>query len=292
MRREADAGARLQRVPRSGPGADPIARILRRDVSLSIAVVSGKGGVGKTNLVVNLAVAMADMGQRVLLMDGDWGLASVDTLLGLAPRQTLHDVLRGRRRLEEIVLDGPPGVRVLPASSGIEEMADLDDYRRETLLRALHDLVQADEVLLIDTGSGVHRQSLRLAQIADEILVVTTPEPPAFTDAGATLTALAARRLARHPRLVVNMTRTPAEGRWAARHVHRLTERSLGFAPELIGVIPADETVRRAVREQRPFVQIDPDAPASRSVRALAGRLLEAPPSPARDARAELARAA
>ncbi len=248
----------------------------------TIAVTGGKGGIGKTNLVANLAVGMAQLGQRVLLLDGDLGLANVDLLLGLVPRFTLYDVVRGRMRLSEIVLDGPFGIRVIPASSGVEEMADLDDYRRETLLRSLEEVSRDRDVLLVDTGSGIHRQSLRLAQIADEILVVTTPEPPAFSDAYATFKVLAARRLSRPPRLIVNMARTQAEALRVARRVRRVAQRFLGFEPELFGVIPADDAVPRAVKEQRPFLQGSPGSPASVSVRELAQRLLSSRSLPPR----------
>jgi flagellar biosynthesis protein FlhG len=253
---------------------------VQRNSPFSVAVLSGKGGVGKSSLITNLAVTLAEMNQRVLLLDGDWGLGNVDQLLGLTPRHTLHDVLRGRRHAREILLTGPAGIRVLPGASGSEEMANLDDYRCETLLRALRDLLRRDDLLLIDTGSGLHRQSLRLAQTADAILVLTTPEPTACADTCAVLRALATRRLARSPGLVVNQARSTVEARAIAHQVCRSSARSLGFEPELVGVIPTDEIVRRAVQERRPFVQLDPDAPASRGVRALARRMLSAAPSP------------
>jgi flagellar biosynthesis protein FlhG len=270
----------LTLVPASGPAADPILSLGARDECFSIAVVSGKGGVGKSSLVANLAVAMAEMGQRVLVLDGDWGLANVETLLGLVPRHSLQDVLSGRRRVEEIVLAGPAGIRILPGGAGVEGLATLDDYRRESLLRALYGVARRDEVLLIDTGSGLHRHSLRLAQDADEILVVATPEPTALAGAGAALRALAGRRLAGATRLVVNQARNAEEAHRAARRVQRTDRLDCGATPELVGFIPVDETVRRAVMEQRPFVQIDPDAPASRGVRALARLLLARAPLP------------
>ena len=265
----------------TGPGADPDLHLHVRDGRpLSIAVVSGKGGTGKSSLVANLGVAMAEMGQRVLLLDGDWGMGNVDLLLGLNAHDTLHDVLCGQRRPADIVLRGPAGIRVLPGASGSEELANLDDYRCETLLRSVCGLVARDDLLLIDTGPGLLRASLRLAQAADVILVLTTPEPTACADTCAVLRALAGRRLARAPRLVVNRARTAAEARSVARRVHRWSAPELGYAPDLIGVIPSDDTVTRAVWERRPFVLIDPDAPASRGVRALAQRLLSEAPLP------------
>jgi flagellar biosynthesis protein FlhG len=259
---------------RPKPAAEGPHREMRRHGFLSVAVAGGKGGVGKTNLVTNLAVVMAAMGRRVLLLDGDLGLANVDLLLGLVPSHNLYDVVTGQKRLDEIVLTGPGGIRIIPASSGVEEMASLDDYRREVLVRGLEDLARSRDVLLVDTGSGIHRQNLRLAQMADEILVLTTPEPTAFSDAYATIKLLAMRRLARPPRLVVNMARSEREALRVAERVARVAQQFLGFEPELFGVIPRDEAVPRAVKAQQPFAEAFPEAAATAGVRNLAQRLL------------------
>ena len=278
-----DQRGRLPAQERHGPGWDPgrpkpaaegPRQEIRRHGFLSVSVAGGKGGVGKTNLVTNLAVVMASMGRRVLLLDGDLGLANVDLLLGLVPSHNLYDVVTGQKRLDEIVLTGPGGIRIIPASSGVEEMASLDDYRREVLVRGLEDLARGRDVLLIDTGSGIHRQNLRLAQMADEILVLTTPEPTAFSDAYATIKLLAMRRLARPPRLVVNMARSEREALRVAERVARVAQQFLGFEPELFGVIPRDEAVPRAVKAQQPFAEAFPESAATAGVRNLAQRLL------------------
>jgi len=247
----------------------------RREELLTVAVTGGKGGVGKTNLVTNLAIMIARMGKKVLLLDGDFSLANVDLLLGLVPHSNLYDVVSGRKRIDEIVLEGEAGIRIIPAASGVEEMAALDDYRREVLIRSLENLAADRDVLLIDTGSGIHRQNLRLAQMADEILVLTTPEPTAFSDAYATIKVLSSRRLARPPRLVVNMAHSEAEALRVARRVARVANQFLGFEPELYGIIPDDEAVPRAVKAQEPFVKVDEDCPAAVGVRELAKRLLQ-----------------
>ncbi len=242
---------------------------------LTVAVTSGKGGVGKTNLVTNLALVMARLGKKVLLLDGDFSLANVDLLLGLVPRYNLYDVVSGRKRIDEIVLTGEEGIRIIPAASGVEEMAALDDYRREVLVRSMENLAADRDVLLIDTGSGIHRQNLRLAQMADEILVLTTPEPTAFSDAYATIKVLSSRRLVHPPRLVVNLARSEAEALRVARRVSRVARQFLGFEPELFGVIPEDEAVPRSVKAQEPFVKLYENAPATVGVRTLAKRLLQ-----------------
>jgi flagellar biosynthesis protein FlhG len=270
-----------EETERQGPGWDPKLVESPKNDFLAVAVTSGKGGVGKTNLVTNLAVAMSRMGRRVLLLDGDLSLANVDLLLGLAPRYNLYDVVTGQKRLDEIVLDGPQGIRIIPASSGVEEMANLDDYRREVLVRSLEVMAQDRDVLLIDTGSGIHRQNLRLAQLADEILVVTTPEPTAFSDAYATIKVLSHRRLAHPPRLIINMARTESEALRVADRVTRVAKQFLGFEPELFGVIPNDEAVKKAVKAQKPFIEMFENAPASSGVFELAKRLLDPTAGPA-----------
>lgn len=272
---------------RRGPGWDPaygresMPPLQREGELLTVAVTSGKGGVGKTNLVTNLAHVMASMGRRVLLLDGDFSLANVDLLLGLVPQYNLFDVVTGRKRIDEIVLTGEADIRIIPASSGVEEMASLDDYRREVLIRSLEALALDRDVLLIDTGSGIHRQNLRLAQMADEILVLTTPEPTAFSDAYATIKVLTQRRLNAPPRLVVNMAGSEAEASRVARRVSRVSRQFLGFEPELYGVIPEDEAVGRAVKLQEPFVKIYTGAPATLGVKNLARRLLNPTATPA-----------
>jgi flagellar biosynthesis protein FlhG len=273
-----ERGAQAGRPGASGPIEQPEPQGLlrrRQEPLLTVAVTGGKGGVGKTNLVTNLAVIMARMGKKVLLLDGDFSLANVDLLLGLVPHSNLYDVVSGRKRIDEIVLTGEAGIRIIPAASGVEEMAALDDYRREVLIRSLENLASDRDVLLIDTGSGIHRQNLRLAQMADEILVLTTPEPTAFSDAYATIKVLSSRRLARPPRLVVNMAHSEAEALRIARRVARVASQFLGFEPELYGIIPNDEAVPRAVKAQEPFVKIYEDSPAAVGVRELAKRLLQ-----------------
>jgi len=269
-------------APRRIPSAHRADSPARRPRLRTIAVTSGKGGVGKTNIVTNLAIRLAELGQRVLLLDGDLSLANVDLLLGLVPEATLYDVVAGRCSVEEILLAGPAGIQILPASSGVEEMANLDDYRREVLLRSLEAVARDRDVLLVDTGSGIHAQSMRLAQVADEILVVTTPEPPAFADAYATLKVLSARRFVCPPRLVVNMAASSAEANRVAGRVRRVARRFLGLELEVCGMIPRDESVWRAVQEQQPFLTAHPTSPAAEAIRRLAACLLGWPGEPGR----------
>jgi flagellar biosynthesis protein FlhG len=263
--------------PPSAGGTPP------RPAVRSIAITSGKGGVGKTSVATNLAIAFARRGRKVLLVDGDLSLANVDLLFGLVPQKNLGDVVLGGAEVEEVLLDTSEGVRLLPASSGVEDLADLDDFRRERLLRELSRVEKGCDLILLDTGSGIGRQTMHLARAADRVLVVTTPEPTAFSDAYATLKVLSRGRLRALPSLVVNMAASAQEGRETERRIRTVAERFLGFRPDYLGHILLDQSVGRAVRRQEPLLRAFPRSPAAACIENLAGRLLEEalPPEPA-----------
>ena len=246
----------------------------------TIVVTSGKGGVGKSNLAANLAIALGEQGARVLLLDGDLAQANLDLLLGLHPRFDLQHVLDGQKTLDEIVVNGPANVRLVPAASGVPELADLDDYRRELLLRSLSTIDGATDVLLIDTPSGVSRQTTAFCRIAHEVLVVTTPEMPAFSDAYALVKLLQKQGgLAHAPRLVVNMATGAEDAEDTAHRIRLVARRFLQIELECIGVVPFDAHVPRAVRLQEPVQTAFPKSPAAIAYRALAARLFKPVPA-------------
>jgi flagellar biosynthesis protein FlhG len=251
------------------PGSRPRRRV--------IAVTSGKGGVGKTNIVTNLAIALARQGVRVLLLDGDLGLANVDLLLGVAPQYDLQDVILGHRGIEDIVLEGPDGVRVIPASSGVEELANLDEYRTECLLRSLTELEQEVDLILIDAPSGISTHTTALAQAADQILVVTTPEPTSFSDAYAMIKVLTQRSLKCVPALLVNLANTEEEAMDVARRVKAVAKRFLNLDIDYWGYVLADESVPKSVIRQEPFLSTYPYSPAATCLYQLARRVLGHP---------------
>ena len=239
-----------------------------------VAVTSGKGGVGKTNIVTNLAIALARQGSRVLVLDGDLGLANVDLLLGIAPQYDLQDMILGDKRLEDIVLEGPDGIRVVPASSGVEELANLDEYRTECLLRSLADVEGDLDLILIDTPSGISTHAVSLAQAADEIIVVTTPEPTSFSDAYAMIKVLSQRALKCVPALLVNQANSESEALEVSRRVQAVAKRFLNIDVEYWGFVLADESVPKSVIRQEPFLSTYPYSPASSCINRLARRVL------------------
>ena len=252
-------------------------QVSRRPAARTVAVVSGKGGVGKTTLAVNLAVTLRRLGARVLLVDGDLGMGNADLLLGQVPRFTLHDLVLGERSAEEVLLTTPDGVHLMSGSSGVEEMANLDELRCERLLCALSELEEPIDLILIDTASGLHRTATHLARAADEILIVTTPEPTAFTDAYATLRVLRNSALPRVPRIIVNQARDAAEARATAEKIRNVSKQFLSLSPELLGFVLEDPAVGQAVRRQEPLVHLFPKSPAAGCIEQIARRLLDQP---------------
>ncbi len=231
-------------------------------------------------MATNLALALARHGRKILLVDGDLSLANVDLLLGMVPQKNLGDVVLGQAAIEEVLLETPDGVRVLPAGSGVEELADLDDFRRERLLREMTRLESGIDMILLDTGSGIGRQTMHLARAADQVLLVTTPEPTAFADAYATLKVLSRGRLRGRPGLLVNMASSAEEGRDIERRIRVVAERFLQIRPEYLGHVLRDDSVGLAVRRQEPFLRAFPESAASRCIEALASRILREPTPP------------
>lgn len=250
----------------------------------TLVVASGKGGVGKSNLAANLAVALGALGARVLLLDADLSQANLDLLLGLHPRYDLQHVLKGERSLDEILVEGPQGVKLIPAASGVPELVDLDDYRRECLLRGLSQIEAEADLILIDTASGVSRQVTSFCLAADDVVVVTTPEMPAFSDAYGLVKLLQQQGMTRAPHLLVNMANSPEEAEETAHRIRLVARRFLQLELDSWGHVPFDPALPRAVRRQEPVITAFPQSPAAAAYRALAERLWGTlTPDPARD---------
>ena len=250
----------------------------------TLVVASGKGGVGKSNCAANLAVCLGELGARVLLVDGDFAQANLDLLLGVHPRYDVQHLLAGEKAPEDIVVAGPRNVRLVPAASGAPELSDLDDLRREIVVRAISQLEADADLVLIDAASGVGKSVTSLCLAADDVVVVTTPEMPAFSDAYSLIKLLQQQGLQQPPHLLVNMAGTPEEAEETAHRIRLVARRFLRLEVDSWGHVPFDPTIGRAVRRQEPVVTAFPQSPASLAYRALAARLWErAQPQPPQD---------
>jgi flagellar biosynthesis protein FlhG len=243
-----------------------------------IAITSGKGGVGKTNLTVNLGIHFARQGRKVLIIDGDVGLANVDILLDETPAYTLQDVLNGEREVMDVLVHSVLGVSVLPGTSGISELARLSQDERRRLLDAMGELDEYDTVL-IDTPAGIGSNALFFAGAAQEIFVVATPEPTALADAYAMIKVLHHRQGIDRIGLVLNQTRDD-EAFGIFERLSTLTARFLSVVLELVGSVPQDPHVPESVKMQQPILIAFPAAPASQGVRILADNILMRSPPP------------
>jgi len=243
------------------------------------AVTSGKGGVGKTFAAANLAAALTRLGHQVLVLDADLGLANLDVVLNLFPKITLHDVFTGRHSLEEAILPAPGGFSVLLAGSGMVEYSRMTPEVREQLQKVIDQVAPRFDRILLDTGAGISDVVLYAVSLADEVLVVATPEPTSLTDAYATIKVLATTQGRRDIRLLVNQTRKPGEGRSVRTQLQQVVDRyvapQVGAAVrlDLVGEVPADAAVREAVQRRTLLLESMPGTPAAQAVVAAATRL-------------------
>jgi len=242
-----------------------------------VAVTSGKGGVGKTNVTANLAVALAHLGRRVMVLDADLGLGNLDVLLGLTPKFSLADVLSGQRRLREVLVPGPGGITVLPAGSGFQNLTALSDHQIRELQSEMDELQEETDILLIDTGAGIGRNVTSFATMAQDIIVVAAPEPTSLTDAYALMKVLSTQYGERRFRLLVSMTRTPTDGQDVYRKLSLVAERFLHISINFLGSVPFDPRLAEAVCQQRPLVELYPQSKAAQAFLGLAHDLAEWP---------------
>jgi flagellar biosynthesis protein FlhG len=247
----------------------------------TVAVTSGKGGVGKSNIALNLAIALRQMGQSVCLLDANLGLGNIDLLCGLNGYWNLSHVVSGARTLADIVLPGPAGVNVVPGASGLLELADCSQTSQRELLMQLEDLERRHDYLILDTGTGIHRTVRQFVAAAETVLVITTPEPTAIADAYATLKAQTAGRDCGQPYLLVNQADSPDQAREIIARVQQTARTFLHVTVSSAGFIPRDPAVPTAVAQRKPFLIHDPRCPASRAIEQLARRVRNLPAAPA-----------
>jgi flagellar biosynthesis protein FlhG len=242
-----------------------------------IAVTSGKGGVGKTHISANLSVLAAKAGRKVLLVDADLGLANADIVLGICPTRHLGHLLDGSATPQEVLTEGPHGVRVLGASSGIQGLTQLTPEQKLKLVSIFEPMDDLFDLVIIDCGAGIGDNVLFFAGAAQEALLIVSPEPTSLSDAYATVKVLSAQAGVRSFAVIANQA-ADFQGRDVFRRLTQVTERFLEARLTYLGNIPRDENLQRAVQVQQPVVDLYPRTPASRALQTLSDSLLAAPP--------------
>jgi len=238
-----------------------------------LAITSGKGGVGKTNIAANLAICLAASGKKVLLVDTDISLGNLDIVMGVHSKYNVSHLLSGRKSIEEIIYTGPEGLEVIFGASGLEDLANIDEFRRHRLLGELSRLQSDFDVIVIDTAAGISRLVVGFCLAADHVLVATTPEAPAMTDAYAMIKMLVGNGLAGQISLIVNMALTVTEGKKTYRQISNVARQFLNTHVYYAGVLLKDERLSFAVRQRKPVVLAYPKARISSSLVALAAKL-------------------
>jgi flagellar biosynthesis protein FlhG len=242
-----------------------------------IAVTGGKGGVGKTNVTLNTAISLAQQGKRVMVLDADLGLANVDVLLGLRVEKNLSHVLSGECTLDEVLVEGPYGIKIAPASSGSQSMTELTPTEHAGLIRAFSELQSQIDVLIVDTAAGISDMVLSFSKASQDIIMVVCDEPTSLTDAYALIKILNKEHGIFRFKIVANMVRSMREGDELFSKLSKVTNRFLDVALELVAVIPFDENVRKSVSKQKAIVEAFPTSPAAIAIRRLAKKAIEWP---------------
>jgi flagellar biosynthesis protein FlhG len=243
-----------------------------------IAITSGKGGVGKTSIVGNIGYAFTKLGKRVLILDADLGLGNLDVLLGLAPKYNLSHVIMGEKTIDEILVEGPGKMSILPASSGIQELTHLNRDQKIQILTQLDRLVDLVDVLFIDTAAGISSNVMDFNATAQEVVVVVSPEPTSITDAYALMKVLSLKYSGKACKLIVNMVRQPEEGREVFRQLQLVTDRFLDITIEYLGYVLFDDKVAKGVKSQKIVSELFPDTQASKCFANLSRRIFNMSP--------------
>lgn len=249
-----------------------------RPVSV-LAVTGGKGGVGKSQIAVNMACCLASHNHSVLLLDADLALANADLLLGVRPNQTLHQVINGQCHLEEVLLEARPGLHLVPAASGIATMAKLDTSTHGGLISAFSELPLTTEYLVIDTAAGLSPTVTNFVQAAQEAVVVVCDEPSSITDAYALIKVLASEHGVRRFQFIANMVSNAGHGRHLHERLTRVTEQFLGVVPHYLGHIPMDTRVTTASRQRRPVCEMFPNSGFANAIEQIVDRVKRLTPA-------------
>ncbi len=238
-----------------------------------ISITSGKGGVGKTTISVNLAISMARAGKKVLLFDGDLGLANINVLLGIIPEHNIYEVMKGKRRIQDVIIRTNFGIDIIAGANGISQLANLTDEQRERFVEGLRS-IEGYDVMIVDTGAGVGANVIGLVVPADEIVVITTPEPTAITDAYGMIKSIVANRTGKTIRLIVNRVPSAIEAKRVADRLISISSQFLKTNVESLGFIFEEALVQKSIKNQRPYVVLYPGSKSAACINHLAARLL------------------
>ncbi|PCI22420.1 MAG: cobyrinic acid a,c-diamide synthase [Piscirickettsiaceae bacterium] len=238
-----------------------------------IAIASGKGGVGKTNLSVNLGVSLCRLGRKVALLDADMGLANVDILLGLHPKFNLSHVLEGQKSLRDIIVEGPQGLKVIPASSGIQKMAEMGTMEQAGVINAFSELADDIDILIVDTAAGIHGSVVNFSKACQEVIIVVCDEPTSLTDAYALIKLLNRDHALSRFHIVTNMVETVHHGKALYKKLCMVTDRYLDVALHFTGAVPFDKSLRKAVQKQQAVVEFMPTGESSVAIKNIARKI-------------------
>lgn len=274
---QADTLRQMAREVRKGPQSGPSHTSTGMDQKgiRVISVTSGKGGVGKSNVVSNLAIAMSMQGKKVLIIDADLGLGNLDVLLGLSPAYNLNHVLNGEKSISEILIDGPAGIKIIPAGSGIQEFTSLGQHQKLMLLDELDMLEEQFDIMIVDTEAGISENVTYFTVAAQEIIVVVTPEPTSITDVYALIKLLATRYSEHHFKVLVNMAKDSEDALEVFRKLANVAGRFLDISLDYLGCVVKDEKVVEAVKRQKAVSELFPESEAAICFTTLAKRVIE-----------------
>jgi flagellar biosynthesis protein FlhG len=262
-----DQAAALRKLAAEKKTAGPAKR------TRTIAITSGKGGVGKTSIAVSLSIALAQGGRtKVTLLDADLGLANINVIMGIIPQFNLYHVIKGKKKLKDIVIEVPEGIRIIAGASGFHQLANLDIKQRKEFIDEFATL-EGDDYMIIDTGAGVSQNVLSFVIAADEVIVITTPEPTAITDAYGIIKSIASQTNEKTIRLIVNRVDSVSEGKRVAQRIISIASQFLNIKIESLGFIFDDDAVSKAVRAQKPFIVSYPKSKSSVCVSMIADKI-------------------
>ncbi|WML35428.1 MinD/ParA family protein [Clostridium sp. OS1-26] len=238
-----------------------------------ITVTSGKGGVGKSNFVVNLSIALQKMGNKVLIFDADMGLGNDDVLMGFLPKYNVYDVIFGGKKIEEVIVEGPFGVKLLPGGTGVSKIEQMTDKQRDSFLAKLTCLEDLDYIIM-DTGAGVNRDVLGFISCCEELIVITTPEPTSLTDAYSLLKAVSHFKIRDNAKVIVNRTIESKEGESTFNKFNNAVSKFLNIDLQYLGYLSDDKKLIQAVRKQQPFLISYPNSDVAKDLNYIAGKII------------------